>query len=381
MSQDRSCKRPWPRWSIVSAIVAAAPAVAAPGAPAATVVTMAGHIYNGKPVFGAAGVSVGGHAVAMTNIVLLQVARHIPLYVAHGVALRNGSLLRGRVAKVGPKTVRFQSDLFGALALPRASVAAILFSSMPATALAKIVAGGPRAVLKNGGQLAGRVAWMEPNSIGFKTASNLLTIKKDRLRALVFSGQAKNGPPDAAKGTFIRLVNGDVWNAKSVRVTPNSLAAGAKKIPWADVAALWIVGHAARTVSSLVAPVTPPTGGRGGIAASRVWLDRSRHGFLHVGGHYFETGLACRPPTTIDVPLARPYKLLIVAVAVRGGASVNVQVLGDDKVVFTRLIKPGPPQWIRVSLPAVKTLRLSALPGPAKLASPRVVWADAFLLK
>jgi len=103
-----------------------------------------------------------------------------PTAVDGAVVLRNGSLLVGIPVSIDAKTVVVRSDRFGAVTLPLAEVAAVsLGGPVPQIAL-----GEPGAVFVNGDMAPGRIAFLDPTSLGLDTGRRVLAIPRSRVRYL-----------------------------------------------------------------------------------------------------------------------------------------------------------------------------------------------------
>ena len=347
-------------------------------------VTISGKTLAGPATYTAAGISVQGQNIPITQVVFFQKSRRIPLYVPHGILLSNGSLLRGLVKGMTPKAFKFQSDMFGSMTIPASKVRAIIYSETPATMLQPLSAKAPEIIFKNATSLPGTLAWMDSKAIGFQYSGEILPIKLDRLQCLVLHpGVASTG---AKTRTLIRLKNGDLWAADSVDTTASSVNADDRVIPWQAIAAIWTESKRCIPITNLPRTIDtswpsdtdfPPPA----FPPAKVYINQSKNGFLTAHDQYFESGFACRPISRITFQTDGSYNIFTGCVAIRGSTPVTIQIIANGKVILRRLIYPGKNHWIHQAIPGAKTLVLQTLSGPASLLTPRVIWGDPYLIK
>ncbi len=103
-----------------------------------------------------------------------------PTAVDGAVVLRNGTLLVGIPVSIDAQTVVVRSDRLGVVTLPLAEVAAVSLGGP----VQQIALGEPGAVFVNGDTAPGRIAFLDPTSLGLDTGRRVLTIPRSRVRYL-----------------------------------------------------------------------------------------------------------------------------------------------------------------------------------------------------
>jgi hypothetical protein len=293
----------------------------------------------------------------------------------HFVVLSDGGVLAAEVTQVGKEGVVAESSVFGAVKVPLAALAGIVFQAPPEPLkrdllLDRIVAAvgsTDRVLLVNGDEIAGTVRGIRNRKVDVQSTLGAVAVELARVRAVVYNpslvrrGEAKGlrawtGFSDGSRLVATQLVVDEKQARVSLPGGP-TLAA-----PAADLVFLQPLGGRAVYLSDLRAryvhlpylslswPYRPDRGVLGGI--------------LHSGGRPYLKGIGVHSTSRLSYALAEPYRAFEAELAIddetAGRGSVRFRVFVDGEVKYTSPTVRGgsPPLPIRVDLSGAKQLDL-----------------------
>lgn len=287
-----------------------------------------------------------------------------PTAVDGAVMLRNGMLLVGIPVSINATTVVVRSDRFGVVTLPLADVAAVSLGG-PVQGIASGEAG---AVFVNGDTAPGRVAFLDPTSLGLDTGRRVLSIPRSRVRCIRLAPLLAT-----PEGWQVWGVNGDrlsgPLSARDGTLTLKALVGGTTltpALPPAQWSAAWWEGPACRPATAV-----PFRGMTAAIALDAfhdgrplAWQDR-----------VYARGFAIRGAARLE--WAKPEASRVIGEAVlSAGDSATLTFSGGESITFQG---GAGPQSFSVPLGAGDfVLEVTAPPGTG---SPLVVIGWPFFIR
>ncbi len=338
----------------------------------ADALTAAGVVLHGSPRIAGGTLSIGGASVPVEQIVALRFAGRAPAgTLDQGLVLQDGEVLGGVVRSVQADQLVFAADQLGAVTLPLARAQLLVLAAQPLTALGTLPGAGAEAgtfqgaLLGNGDQVAGTLAFVNDQAVGINTGRRIVEIARARAAQVRLARAA----PPAAAGALqrLRLVGGDLIAGKITvldgeRCELATTWGGTVKIPASLIAALWSEGGPLTALSSLAPQAAVQTGEFDETFPYRV--DRAVDGGpLRIGAARAERGLGCHARSVLTWQLDGGRSALVAelgvddAVGARGAAVFRIVV--DGKPVRELQARGGQAaQVVAVPLAGAKSLQL-----------------------
>jgi hypothetical protein len=339
----------------------------------ADVLTASGAVLHGAPRIANGTLSIGGASVPVEQIVALRFAGRAPAgMLDQGLVLQDGEVLGGVVRSVQADQLVFAADQLGAVTLPLARAQLLVLAAQPLTALGTLPGAGAEAgifqgaVLGNGDQVAGTLAFVNDQAVGINNGRRIVEIARARAAQVRL---ARVAAPAAAAGALqrLRLVGGDLLAGKVTildgeRCELATSWGGTVKIPAALIAALWSEGGPLTALGTLAPQAAEQTGEFDEAFPYRV--DRAVDGGqLRIGAARAERGLGCHARSVLTWQLDGGRSALVAelgvdgAVGARGAAVFRIVV--DGKPLRELQARGGQAaQVVAVPLAGAKSLQL-----------------------
>jgi len=271
--------------------------------------------------------------------------KHTPI-----LALAGGGLLVADVLSSDKENLSAESEIFGRLKLPWASLAGVVFQLPPALKdrdalldrIARAEGESDRLLLDNGDELTGLVENIEDDAVKLSTNVGAVNIEIGRVAAIIFNPALRRKVSSEGSKIWIGLSEGSRLPATSVQMDASTLQ-------------LTVMGQMWKTMPKNLVFLQPLSGRAVYLSELKPsdyhfvpfldlkWpyrLDRGVTGtWLRAGGVLYLKGIGIHSAARLSYTLDHPYKQFQAELAVddsaTGGGSVRFRLFVDGREKFT----------------------------------------------